>query len=97
MLLGCVLSNVIITFIAMKRTKSNEQAEPENKPSQSTKQYGSKLTGRSKITNGTHLLPRVDGRSIWASLPSSDTCASLACPTEASHKAPQDQARPPPR
>jgi len=38
----------------------------KNKPSQSTKQYGSKLTGRSKITNGTHLLPRVDGRSIWA-------------------------------
>jgi hypothetical protein len=40
--------------------------ERKNKPSQSTKAYGSKLTGRSRITNGTRLLPFVDGRSIWA-------------------------------
>lgn len=40
--------------------------ERKNKPSQSTKLYGSKLTGRSRITNGSHLLPRIDGRSIWA-------------------------------
>lgn len=32
----------------------------------STKLYGHKLHGRSKITNGTRLLPSVDGRSLWA-------------------------------
>lgn len=31
-----------------------------------TKLYGQKLNGRSKITNGTRLLPTVDGRSLWA-------------------------------
>src|SRR5262245_28431687 len=50
----------------MKYANRNGKPERENKRTQSTKQYGSKLTGRSKITNGTHLLPRVDGRSIWA-------------------------------
>jgi hypothetical protein len=30
------------------------------------KVYGPKLNGRSRITNGTSLLPSVDGRSIWA-------------------------------
>ena len=32
----------------------------------SKKLYGAKLNGRSKITNGTRLLPSVDGRSLWA-------------------------------
>jgi hypothetical protein len=27
---------------------------------------GSKIFGRSKITNGTRLLPTIDGRSVWA-------------------------------
>jgi hypothetical protein len=30
------------------------------------KQYGTKLYGRSKLTNGTRLLPTIDHRSIWA-------------------------------
>ena len=38
----------------------------KNKASQSTKEYGSKLCGRSRITNGSSLLPEIDGRSIWA-------------------------------
>jgi hypothetical protein len=29
------------------------------------KVFGTKLQGRSKITNGTTLLPSVDGRSLW--------------------------------
>jgi hypothetical protein len=32
----------------------------------SSKSFGSKLHGRSKITNGTRLLPSIDGRSVWA-------------------------------
>ena len=30
------------------------------------KQFGQKLQGRARITNGADLLPTVDGRSIWA-------------------------------
>jgi len=40
--------------------------QAKNKPSQSTKQYGRQLCGRSRITNGKELLPSIDGRSIWA-------------------------------
>jgi hypothetical protein len=42
----------------MKRSK--------NKPTQSTKLYGRQLCGRSRITNGSQLMPEIDGRSIWA-------------------------------
>jgi hypothetical protein len=30
------------------------------------KQFGNKLHGRSKITNGRALLPSIDGRSLWS-------------------------------
>ena len=39
----------------MKYANRNVKPERENKRTQSTKLYGSKRTGRSKITNGTHL------------------------------------------
>src|SRR5215213_4957602 len=32
----------------------------------SPKLAGGKLPGRSRITNGSHLLPGTDGRSVWA-------------------------------
>lgn len=37
-----------------------------NKAYRSHKVYGQKLTGRSRITNGSTLLPDVDRRSSWA-------------------------------
>jgi hypothetical protein len=37
-----------------------------DKSRSSAKVFGAKLNGRSRITNGSSLLPSVDGRSIWA-------------------------------
>jgi len=47
--------------------KAAERSKPEKKSPQSTKLFGPRLNGRSRITNsnGT-LLPNVDGRSVWA-------------------------------
>ena len=36
------------------------------KPNTRRKVYGAKLHGRSRITNGSTLLPTIDGRSLWA-------------------------------
>jgi hypothetical protein len=46
--------------------KADFASERQNKKTQSTKLYGARLKGRSKITNNGTLLPNVDGRSIWA-------------------------------
>jgi hypothetical protein len=46
--------------------KSNVALGVQNKSAQSTKVFGAKLHGRSRITNGSDLLPSVDGRSVWA-------------------------------
>src|SRR5688500_10069298 len=39
---------------------------PSIKSGASTKVAGAKLHGRSRITNGSSLLPEIDGRSLWA-------------------------------
>ena len=36
------------------------------KPNTRRQVYGAKLHGRSRITNGSTLLPTIDGRSLWA-------------------------------
>jgi hypothetical protein len=50
----------------VKTRQASALKRPKDKPSQSTKQYGRQLCGRSRITNGSELLPAIDGRSIWA-------------------------------
>ena len=50
----------------MKTHNQRGLKRARNKATQSTKLYGKQLCGRSKITNGSTLLPSIDGRSIWA-------------------------------
>src|SRR5258705_10441254 len=56
---GLIFNQCACKFIGMKPMV-------DNKSTPSTKVFGGKLNGRSRITNGSSLLPSIDGRSIWA-------------------------------